>query len=116
MPRLELLETRLSPAVVLWDGGAMATGTSWNNPVNWVGDVLPGPADDAQIGSAFNGVTITSSSNVTIHSLTTAAAIQVTTGTFALGAAVSRIDADLTVSGGTLRLDGTTLNLSLIHI
>ena len=36
--------------------------------------------------------------------------MQVTAGTFALGAAVSRIDAALTVSGGTLELTGTTLN------
>ena len=106
---LEELETRLSPAVILWDGGPTATGTIWNAAANWAGDVLPGPVDDAQIGGAFASITVTSSSDVTIRSVTSAAALQVIAGTFALGAADSRIDAAFTVSG-TLRLDGTTLN------
>src|SRR5262245_57914729 len=84
---LEQLEDRLAPAVVLWDGGPAATGTSWNDPVNWAGDVLPGAADDAQIGAAFAGVTVTSSANVTVRSVTSAAALQVTAGSFALGVA-----------------------------
>src|SRR5262249_19830476 len=73
--RFERREDRLAPAVILWDGGPAGTGTSWNDPVNWAGDVLPGAADDAQIGSAFAGVTVTSSSNVTVRSATSAAAL-----------------------------------------
>src|SRR5262249_61323891 len=94
-PVPERLELRLMPAVILWDGGPAATGTNWNDPVNWAGDVLPGAGDDAQIGSAFAGFTVTSSSPVTVRSLTSTAAVQVTAGTFALGAAGSRIDAPL---------------------
>jgi RHS repeat-associated protein len=107
---LESLEDRLAPAVINWDGGPGGTGTNWNDPVNWVGDVLPGVADDIVIGSAFAGITLTTSNNVAIHSMTSAAALQVNVGTFAVGAATSRIDSTLTVSGGTLRLSGTTLN------
>ena len=59
---LERLEVRLLPAVILWDGGPAATNTNWNDPVNWTGDVLPGASDDAQIGSDFAGVTVSSSS------------------------------------------------------
>src|SRR5437762_1964873 len=102
---LEHLEDRLAPAVILWDGGPLGTGTSWNNPVNWAGDMLPGAADDAQIGSAFTGITVISSGNVTVRSVASAAALQVTAGTFALGAATSQIDAALTVSGGALQLN-----------
>src|SRR5262249_27779753 len=107
---LERLEDRLAPAMVLWDGGPSATGTSWNNPVNWAGDTLPTAADDVQIGSAFAGTTITSSGNVAVRSVSSAAALEITAGTFALGAATSQIDATFTVSGGTLQLTGTTLN------
>ncbi|HEY1378789.1 MAG TPA: RHS repeat-associated core domain-containing protein [Gemmataceae bacterium] len=107
---LEPLETRLAPAVVAWDGGPAGTGTTWNDPVNWAGDVLPGAADDAQIGSAFAGVTVASSGSVTVRSVASAAALRITAGTFALGAATSQVDAGLTVAGGTLRLTGSTLN------
>src|SRR5262249_35395777 len=107
---LEHLEDRLSPAVIAWDGGPAATGTNWNDPRNWAGDALPGPAVDAQIGSTFAGSAVTSSANVSVRSVTSAAALQLTGGTFALGTAASRIDAAFTVSSGTLRLGGTTLN------
>lgn len=72
---LELLENRLAPAVVLWDGGPGTTGTNWNDPVNWAGDVLPGATDDAEIGIAFAGITVTSSGNVTIRGVASAAAL-----------------------------------------
>src|SRR2546423_182506 len=52
-PQLELLEVRLAPAIVQWDGGSAGTGTNWNTAANWVGDVLPVAADTAQIGAAF---------------------------------------------------------------
>src|SRR5436309_8909675 len=83
-PRVERLEDRLAPAVA-WDGGA---GTlRWGDAANWEGDRLPGPADAVQIGAAFAAVTITSSEDVTINSLTTEAAIQIQGGTFSIAAA-----------------------------
>src|SRR5438132_13982745 len=83
--RLEELENRLAPAVILWDGGPQGTGTDWNDAANWAGDVLPAPADDAQIGAVFAGITVTSASDVSIRSLTSAAVLEITAGTFALG-------------------------------
>src|SRR5262245_29987999 len=79
-PRLEALENRLALAAITWDGGSSGTGTAWNTAANWVGDVLPGTVDDAVIGPAFSGVTITSSGAVTIKSLTNAATLQITGG------------------------------------
>ena len=67
---LEPLEDRRLLSVIQWDGGPSGTGTSWQDPVNWVGDVLPGPIDDVAIGSAFASRTITSAANVSIHKLT----------------------------------------------
>src|SRR5262245_38624323 len=69
---VESLEDRLAPATILWDGGPGGAGVDWNVPANWVGDLLPGPNDDAQIGAGFSAVTITSAANVTINSVTSA--------------------------------------------
>src|SRR5262245_57722492 len=55
-PTFEVLEARLAPALVTWDGGG--GNFDWNNRFNWnkAGavdpDTLPGFADDAQIGAA----------------------------------------------------------------
>jgi RHS repeat-associated protein len=109
---LELLEDRLVPAV-LWDGGPTGTGTSWHDAVNWQGDALPAAQDDAEIGGAFSGITITSSADVTIKSLTSAAALQITGGTFSIAAASSITNA-FTLSGGTFTGAGDlTINGSL---
>lgn len=100
-PRLEPLEDRLAPAVVLWDGGPSGTGTDWGVAANWVGDVLPGINDDAVIESAFSAITITSSANVTIQSVTSAAALQITAATYsvAMGSSISN---NFTLNGGEL--------------
>ena len=34
-----------------WDGGG--DNDNWSNSLNWVGDLLPGPADDVLIGTGF---------------------------------------------------------------
>src|SRR5688572_6390693 len=43
----EALEQRQLMSVVHWDGGG--DGTTLMDPLNWAGDVLPGPADDAVV-------------------------------------------------------------------
>src|SRR5262249_40000041 len=107
--RLEQLEDRTLLTTVSWDGGA---GTlRWDDAQNWSNDALPGNSDDAVIGSAFSGLTITHDiGDVSVRSLTSAAAIQVAGGTFALGSATSQIDDAFTVSGGSLLLSSATLN------
>ncbi len=42
--RMECLEGRDVPAVVLWDGGGI--DSNWMTAANWVGDVAPQPGDD----------------------------------------------------------------------
>ena len=74
-PELERLEDRLAPATITWDGGPSGTSTNWNTAANWVGDVLPGPSDDAVIGAAFSGITISTSANVAVKSVTSDAAL-----------------------------------------
>jgi RHS repeat-associated protein len=96
--RLEQLEDRTAPAVVPWSGGG--GDTNWTNPLNWLGNAQPGSADDAVIGAAFGGITVTVGSNVTIHSVTSSAAVAINTGTFSIAAA-STMQA-LTLNGGTL--------------
>jgi hypothetical protein len=99
-PRLDALEERLAPAVVVWDGGPLGTGTSWNDPANWVGERLPEAGDDAEIGAAFNGITITSTADVSINSVTSAAALRIMAGTFTV-AATATITNMLTLADGT---------------
>src|SRR5262249_56825100 len=83
----------------------------WDDAQNWDTNALPGSADDAVISSAFSGLTIThDAGDVNIRSLTSAAALRVAGGTFALGSATSQIDDAFTVSGGSLLLSSTTLN------
>src|SRR5262245_37773623 len=106
---LEQLEDRTLLTTVSWDGGA---GTlRWDDAQNWSIDALPGSSDDAVIGTAFAGLTIThDTGDVSILSLTSAAALRVAGGTFALGAATSQIDDAFTVSGGSLLLSSTSIN------
>lgn len=70
--RLERLEDRTVPATILWDGGPTGQGTNWLEPVNWVGDMLPGPNDDAVIGPAAPGQPseITLTGATTVHGAT----------------------------------------------
>lgn len=55
-PALEMLEDRRMLAIVAWDGGG--DGTSWDQAINWDGDVLPGIDDDVLIDVADQDVTV----------------------------------------------------------
>src|SRR4051794_30250444 len=46
-PLVEVLEDRLAPAAVAWDGGG--DGTHWGDARNWSNDQLPTAADDVTI-------------------------------------------------------------------
>jgi autotransporter-associated beta strand protein/ELWxxDGT repeat protein len=87
------------PLTATWDGGLSGTGTSWQDPVNWVGDVPPTSSDDVKIGTAFANIAIVSNDNVTIRKLASAAAIHVAGGNFQI-AADSTITKALTVDSG----------------
>lgn len=106
-PELVRLEDRLAPATVNWTG--MGGDPLWNNARNW--DLhVPGSGDDAVIGPDFSGQTITSSGTITVRSVTSAANLEITGGSFSLGATTSLMNADLLVEAGSLQLTGTTLN------
>lgn len=78
---LETLESRSLLSAVAWDGGG--DGSSWEDPLNWSADMVPGPADDVTISvSGLATITHTSNTVESIHSLT--------------------CDEQLTLSGGTL--------------
>jgi hypothetical protein len=104
-PELLRLEDRLAPAVVVWNGGPHGIGTSWNDSSNWVGNQVPGHADDAVIDANFAGVTIVASHDVTVHSVTSEAALEIAGGTFSI-ATDSFIDNDVLLDGGTLAFAG----------
>src|SRR5262245_49644182 len=98
-PRLERLEGRAVPATVVWDGGPTGNGTDWLDPVNWQGDVLPGPGDDAQVGPTGNSPEIVVGATA-VRSASSTRAIRLA-GPLTVGAATSSF-ADLTLAGGTL--------------
>ena len=79
------------PAQIVWDGGPTGQGTDWLDPVNWAGDVLPGPNDDAVLGPASAG----QPTEITLD-----------------GSAAVR---SATVTGVTLRLANATLTGSLVN-
>ena len=106
--RLESLEDRLAPALVQWTGAG--SDLLWSDANNWSGNQMPGSSDDAVIGTAFAGQTITSSDAVSINSVTSAASLSITGGTFTIAGAstannstgVSTLSSSLLFSGGTL--------------
>ncbi|MFB2351284.1 hypothetical protein, partial [Priestia megaterium] len=51
----------------VWDGGG--DGTSWHDPVNWVGDVLPDATADVLIPDQVGDVTIAVSQSITVNSI-----------------------------------------------
>src|SRR5262245_25709504 len=95
---LEQLETRLTPGTIQW---ANNVSGDFNDGTNWVGGVVPGASDDAVID--FSGVTVTSSANVTIKSLTCTGQLSIGGGTFSLqNATIGSSVATLSVPTGTV--------------
>ena len=89
-------------SVVSWDGGLDGTGTDWHEPVNWVGDELPGAADDVVVDAGYPD--IVASGDVTIKSVTSDSPIEISGGSFSV--AEPSTLSDLVVSNGTLTGDG----------
>jgi hypothetical protein len=89
---------------VVWDGGG--DGSSWDDPLNWSGDELPGPDDDVVIDVSGDVTVVHSGAagTTTINRLTCAEALTLSGGTLTI-AGPSQIDGTFTLSGGTL--DGT---------
>lgn len=120
---VEGLEQRLFLATVSWDGGPSGTGTAWSDPVNWAGDVLPGPTDDALINpsagptiqiagvvairSVASGQPLAISGSLTVSDASFFSAAVSLTGTLA-GTGDCTFAAPLTWSGGVMAGPATT--------
>jgi hypothetical protein len=80
-------------ATVAWDGGVLGTGTNFLDPVNWAGDVMPGPGDTAVIGDTGNNPDIRIQS-ATVNGLRIETSRQIVVA----GASLS--DVSVTTTGG----------------
>ena len=101
-PRLEPLEDRIAPAMIVWGN---SSGGDWDTGANWQGGVKPGPADDAVINIAVTNP-ITHSQNITdaINSLsvTAKAPVNLGNGTLQIAGTLAS-NGSFTIAGGTLR-------------
>ncbi len=76
--RLETLEQRQFLSAVSWDGGG--GDLDWHNPLNWSGDVLPGPDDDVLINVPGAPVITHAGGSTSVRSLTSTEALSITGG------------------------------------
>jgi len=106
------------PATITWDGGPTGQGTNWLVAENWVGDVLPGPNDDAMLGPAGAGqpTEITLTGTASVHSVTvTGVTLNLLNATFSgslvnrgtLGATSAIVNSRL-ANEGTITVAGDT--------
>ena len=94
--------------LITWDGGG--DGSSWDDPLNWDTDTLPGASDDAIIDDP-GSITVTHSTGTTsINSLTCKENLTFSGGSFTIAGA-STIDGSLTISGGPLTVNGQSLTV-----
>jgi hypothetical protein len=96
---LQHLEPRQLLAAISWDGGG--GDLSWHNPLNWSGDVLPGPDDDVSINIPGASTISHSSGSTSIRSLTSAEPLSIT-GSEILVATLWRQVAPLSIQDATV--------------
>lgn len=95
----ESLESRTLFSTIEWDGGPDGLGTTWSNPANWAGDVLPAEGDDCLINTGV-GV-IFDSGAVILHTLNCTQPLTIQGGSLGV--------ADSGAVAGNLLLDGGQL-------
>ncbi|MBM3999049.1 MAG: hypothetical protein FJ297_05810 [Planctomycetes bacterium] len=79
-PQAEFLEPRTLLAFVTWDGDG--GDLSWNNPLNWSGDTLPGASDDVLIDFGANDFMVSlNSTTPSIASIDSHAAVALNSST-----------------------------------
>jgi hypothetical protein len=88
--------------------GAFATGT------NWVGNIAPGPGDDAQLSPNTATYTVNSTATATVNSLTSAskATLEITGGAFTMtnGSGAGSLAGHVNVDNATQLIVGGTLS------
>jgi hypothetical protein len=107
VPRLEQLDDRVLPSTVNWINPA---GGNWDTASNWQdaatgANRVPGPTDDAVIGFDSIAVTHPNSVSDSVHSLTSQAALTVSSGSLMFAADSST--KGLSVTGGTVAVTGS---------
>lgn len=110
-PGIEALEARIAPAAVLWNKDADG---NWDDPLNWSGNVVPGPNDDVTLPTMASAYQVTVRSGAQeVHSLTSAVPLSLTGGTLTLDTA-SSTHGDLTLNGGSLVINAAFDTYGLI--
>jgi hypothetical protein len=100
---LESLEIRAVPATIAWDGGPTGQGTNWLDPVNWVGDALPGTTDDAVIDTAGTGqpATVILTGSATVQNVSVAVGANLT---IAIETGLAKLTSNNLTNSGTVVL------------
>ena len=108
-PAFEQLEDLTLLSTINWTGAA--NDNNWNSTGNWDLGRLPTASDDALIGPAFSGMTITHSSSASdaVNSLNSRAAFSLTGGTLTISVS-STINGDLTLSAALAGAGDLTVN------
>lgn len=104
---VEVLEARKLLAAVSWDGGG--DGSQWLDPLNWSTNSLPTSADDVTIDVAgMITVTLTSSANASVKSLTLRETLRLNSSTLTVNTLTNGGTVDLSADS-TLRTTGNAL-------
>jgi phage/plasmid primase-like uncharacterized protein len=106
---LSLFLTSACQGQILWSGAG--DGTTWSNPQNWVGQQVPGPADNVVITNGA-GTNVVISSAVSVESIQCSLALTIASGSLTVTTGASSLQGFLTVSNGAALSasgNGTTL-------
>jgi fibronectin-binding autotransporter adhesin len=95
---------------IIWNGGGDAA--SWSDPQNWVGQQVPGIANNAVITNGA-GTNVVISSAVSVESILCNKALTISSGSLTVTAGASSLDGSLAVTNGaTLSASGSTTTFS----
>jgi hypothetical protein len=83
---------------ISWDGGG--DGTTWSDPLNWAGNLVPGPTNDVVINVVGTPVIQHTTGNTRVRSLQCEESFRITGGTFTLTNGVSYVNGTFTVNPG----------------
>ncbi len=105
----EKLEDRHLLAAAVWDGGG--DKQRWNDPLNWVGNVLPQPGDTVTIEDPSSNLVVTVDALVNVASISSTEHIWVKNAELRTGPLSA---SDLTFENGTLNpATGATLSATI---
>ncbi len=111
------LEVTPLATTIYWDGGG--DGTSWQDPLNWSGNVVPGATNDVVINLSASNPTIrfTASAGArTVRSIRCNEIFALSGGSLTVSGGTSQFTANFSMTGGSLTATGigTTLTTSTV--